>query len=64
MPVLNLYAKYDHLVPPLSSQALEKYVSSEDYTETCFPAGHIGMYVSSKVQQTLPPQIAEWVKSR
>ncbi len=64
MPVLNLYADEDHLVPPKSSQALPQYVGSKDYTESNFPAGHIGMYVSSKVQKTLPPLIAEWVKAR
>lgn len=64
MPVLNLYATYDHLVPPASSEALGAYVGTDDYTEQAFPAGHIGMYVSSKVQQTLPPLIAEWVTER
>ena len=29
-----------------------------------FPAGHIGMYVSGKVQRDLPPAIADWLKAR
>jgi len=29
-----------------------------------FPTGHIGMYVSGKVQKTLPPLIADWVTAR
>jgi polyhydroxyalkanoate synthase len=64
MPILNLYAEKDHLVPPVSSLALEKYISSQDYTAQGFPVGHIGMYVSGKVQRDLPPVIANWVKAR
>jgi polyhydroxyalkanoate synthase len=64
MPVLNLYAEKDHLVPPASSKALEKYVGTEDYTVVSFPVGHIGMYVSGKVQKDLPPTIAKWLKER
>jgi polyhydroxyalkanoate synthase len=64
MPVLNVYAEQDHLVPPASSLALGKYVGSEDYRELGFPVGHIGMYVSGRVQRDLPPTIAEWLKAR
>jgi len=64
IPILNVYAEQDHLVPPQSSIALEKYIGSEDYTVYSFPTGHIGMYVSSKVQRDLPPAIANWLKAR
>jgi len=64
MPVLNLYAEQDHLVPPAYSIALIDYVGTEDYTVLSFPVGHIGMYVSGKVQKTLPLAIANWVKER
>jgi polyhydroxyalkanoate synthase len=64
MPVLNVYAEQDHLVPPASSQALADHISSQDYTEGAFPVGHIGMYVSGKVQHDLPPLIADWLKER
>jgi polyhydroxyalkanoate synthase len=64
MPVLNLYADKDHLVPPASSLALEQYVGTQDYTVQSFPVGHIGMYVSGKVQRDLPPVIANWLKAR
>lgn len=60
-PVLNLYAEKDHLVTPASSLALSQYIGSSDYTVQSFPVGHVGMYVSSKVQQKLPPAIAEWL---
>ncbi|MEL6445153.1 MAG: class III poly(R)-hydroxyalkanoic acid synthase subunit PhaC [Bacteroidota bacterium] len=64
MPVLNVYADADHLVPPASSKALAGLVGTDDYTEANFPVGHIGMYVSGKVQKTLPPLIADWLKER
>jgi polyhydroxyalkanoate synthase len=64
MPILNLYADKDHLVPPASSLALEQYVGTQDYTARSFPVGHIGMYVSGKVQRDLPPAIANWLKER
>ena len=64
MPVLNIYAEQDHLVPPASSLALKEHVGSKDYSVLAYPVGHIGMYVSGKVQADLPPAIAEWLKAR
>ena len=64
MPVLNLYAEEDHLVPPASSLALGRYIGTDDYTVRSFPVGHIGMYVSGKVQHDLAPLIANWLKAR
>lgn len=64
MPVHNIYAEKDHLVPPASSRALEKYVGSKDYTVVPFPVGHIGMYVSAKAQRDLGPTIANWLRAR
>src|SRR5207253_11338662 len=64
LPLLNIYAEQDHLVPPPSSIALGQYIGSSDYTLRSFPVGHIGMYVSGKVQRGLPPLIAQWVKER
>jgi polyhydroxyalkanoate synthase len=64
VPVLNVYAEQDHLVPPPSSIALGQFIGSTDYTVRSFPVGHIGMYVSGKVQRDLPPLIAQWLKER
>jgi len=33
MPVLNIYADKDHLVPPKTSTALAKYVGTKDYQD-------------------------------
>jgi polyhydroxyalkanoate synthase len=64
VPVLNVFAEKDHLVPPPSSMALKQKVGTEDYTEAPFPVGHIGMYVSGKAQRDLAPTIADWNKQR
>jgi polyhydroxyalkanoate synthase len=64
MPLLNIYAEQDHLVPPSSSKPLGSLVSTKDVTTKSFPVGHIGMYVSSKSQKELAPTIAEWVIER
>lgn len=63
-PVLNIYAEHDHLVPPASSQALGEAVGTSDYTVRGFNTGHIGMYVSGKVQRDLPELIASWLQER
>jgi polyhydroxyalkanoate synthase len=64
MPVLNIYAQQDHLVPPSSSIPLGGYVGTNDYTELSFPGGHIGIYVSGKAQKEVTPAIGEWLNKR
>lgn len=64
MPVLNVYAELDHLVPPACSRALADHVGTADYTERGFPVGHIGMYVSGKVQKDLPRTLVDWLDAR
>ncbi|MCP3687938.1 MAG: alpha/beta fold hydrolase, partial [Gammaproteobacteria bacterium] len=64
IPVLNIFAEQDHLVPPDASRALEQKVGTKDYTELSFPGGHIGIYVSGSAQKTIPPVIGEWLNSR
>jgi polyhydroxyalkanoate synthase len=63
-PVLNIFARDDHLVPPDASRALAGCVSSDDYSEMEFPGGHIGIYVSARAQSTLPRAIADWLNQR
>ena len=64
MPVLNIFAADDHLVPPAASQALESHVGTRDYRAIEFPGGHIGIYVSGKSQKLIPPAICEWLANR
>ncbi|NTV96722.1 MAG: class III poly(R)-hydroxyalkanoic acid synthase subunit PhaC [Thiobacillus sp.] len=64
MPVLNIYAEQDHLVPPDASRAMRGKLGTKDYTELSFPGGHIGIYVSGKAQKTVPPAIGKWLDER
>ena len=64
MPLLNIYARYDHLVPPEACETLIDRVGSRDVENMCLETGHIGIYVSSKCQQELVPKIARWLQER
>ncbi len=64
MPVLNVYAEKDHIVPPASSIPLEKYVGTKDIETHGIPTGHIGMYVSSKAKKEVAPLISSWLKKK
>jgi len=48
MPVLNIYAQDDHIIPPPTSRALAGKIGTDDYTELGLPGGHIGVFVSGK----------------
>ncbi len=64
MPVLNIYAEQDHLVPPSASRPLRDLVGSEDYQELSFRGGHIGIYVSGRAQKEVPAAIHDWLRAR
>ena len=64
LPVLNIYAEQDHLVPPDASRAMRGRIGSTDYTESSFRGGHIGIYVSGRAQREVPGTITEWLKER
>ena len=64
MPVLNVFAEHDHLVPPSSSKALGGLVGSTDYSELSFRGGHIGIYVSGRAQREVPQAIHDWLAER
>lgn len=64
MPVLNIYARDDHLVPPAASTALRHHVGTGDYRELAFRGGHIGIYISGRSQKEVPPAISEWLRAR
>jgi polyhydroxyalkanoate synthase len=64
MPVLNIFAEQDHLVPPESSRALKELVGTDDYTELSFRGGHIGIYVSGRAQKEVPGAIHDWLAKR
>ncbi|CCK81856.1 class III poly(R)-hydroxyalkanoic acid synthase subunit PhaC [Desulfobacula toluolica] len=64
MPLLNIYGKYDHLVPPEACNQLTRHVGSKDTKDICLDTGHIGIYVSSKCQEAFAPGVGTWLKER
>ncbi|HML14775.1 MAG TPA: class III poly(R)-hydroxyalkanoic acid synthase subunit PhaC [Xanthobacteraceae bacterium] len=64
MPVLNVFAKDDHIIPPATSQALGAKVGTKDYTELPLPGGHVGVFVGGKSQALLGSGIAKWLGER
>lgn len=64
MPVLTVYAKDDHIVPPASTIPIHEAISSKDKELLEFPGGHIGVFVGSRSQKLLTPAIAQWLIAR
>jgi polyhydroxyalkanoate synthase len=64
MPVLNVFAKDDHIIPPATAQALRTKVGTRDYNELALPGGHVGVFVGGKSQALLGSGIAKWLVER
>ncbi|VFQ47362.1 class III poly(R)-hydroxyalkanoic acid synthase subunit PhaC [Desulfoluna butyratoxydans] len=64
MPLLNIYGKKDHLVPPEACNRLISAVGSRDARDLCIDTGHIGIYVSSRSQKEFAPEIIQWLADR
>jgi poly(3-hydroxyalkanoate) synthetase len=60
--VLNVVGEYDDVVHPQASLALLDLIGSRNKRNLIFPAGHIGVVVSSSAQQHLWPQVGAWLK--
>ncbi|MXZ80528.1 MAG: alpha/beta fold hydrolase [Gammaproteobacteria bacterium] len=61
IPVLNLYANGDHLVPKESSGALKGFMEADRYTEMTYDGGHVGLMVSARAQRTILPAMGAWL---
>lgn len=61
MPICNVYASADHLVPPPSAQALGHYCTSPSYREIAYEGGHLGVFISGRAHKRLLPEIAGWL---
>ena len=64
MPVLNIFANDDHIVPPAMTRNVGGHFATKDYTEVALPAGHMGVFVSGKTQGILGEQIVKWLLER
>jgi polyhydroxyalkanoate synthase subunit PhaC len=57
MPVLNVFAVDDHLVPAPMSQALAAKLPAEVYHECPLPGGHLGIFLSERSRQLWLPAL-------
>jgi polyhydroxyalkanoate synthase len=64
MPLLNIYAVADHLVPPSATKPLNELVGSTDKALYEFKGGHVGVFVGTKSQKELAPAISKWLHER
>ncbi len=64
MPVLNIFALNDHIIPPATSRVLDGRLGTDDYTELGLAGGHIGLFVSSKSQGIVGHGIVDWLSDR
>jgi polyhydroxyalkanoate synthase subunit PhaC len=64
MPVLNIYATGDTIIPVSCTQGMGDHFGTDDYTEVAVPGGHIGTFVGGKAQKILAPTLADWFEAR
>ncbi len=63
-PLLNIAARYDHLVPLACSTSIMEVVSSQDKQLEIIPAGHVGLMGGRNTKHKLWPLLAEWLAAR
>ena len=64
MPVFNVFAQGDVVVPNACSRGMGAYFGSSDYSELGVPGGHIGTFVGGKAQNILGPAVVNWLMAR
>ena len=62
VPVLNIYAEHDHIVPISCTKALGNFIRPKLYQEIGFPGGHVGVFVSRKAQGVVAGGLSKWLK--
>lgn len=63
LPLLNIYARQDHIVPESSARALRTACNHSDYSELAVDGGHIGVFVSKKACGQIPLSVAHWLST-
>ena len=62
MPVLNVFALDDHIIPPATSRAIGPKLGTSDYTELALPGGHVGVFVGGRSQKLFAPGVASFLE--
>ena len=60
LPILNIYATDDHIVPPAASRALADCVPASRYEELAVRGGHIGLYVGRGALTRVPQAVRDF----
>lgn len=63
-PLLNIVAKYDHIVARSQSENIMDRVSSEDKELRIIPSTHVGIMASGRARYKLWPEVVEWLAPR
>lgn len=64
MPVLNAYARDDHLIPLASATALAKHIPASRYQSIEFAGGHLAVFVTRRARTQLYPAIGSWLQAQ
>ncbi len=64
VPILNVLAKHDHIVPNAQSLPVADLVGSTDVTTEILQAGHIGIMAGRSAHDVLWPTLAAWLGAR
>jgi polyhydroxyalkanoate synthase len=63
-PLLNIVAKYDHIVAQSQAESIMSLVSSEDKELRVIPSTHVGIMASGRARYKLWPELVEWLGPR
>ena len=61
MPIMNVIALRDHIIPPSASKCLGRYLNHDNYIEYEVDTGQIGLYVSKRSYRSVPERIVKWL---
>jgi polyhydroxyalkanoate synthase len=63
-PLLNLVAKYDHIVAQSQAESIMSLISSEDKELRVIPSTHVGIMASGRARYKLWPELVGWLAPR
>jgi polyhydroxyalkanoate synthase len=63
-PLLNVVAKYDHLVSQAQAESIMDLISSQDKEMKVISGSHVGIMVGRSARFKLWPEIVEWLGQR
>jgi polyhydroxyalkanoate synthase len=63
VPVLNVVAERDHIVPVAAAEPVPRLVGARDAEELRLHAGHVGLVAGRAAAKVTLPGIAGWIKA-